>query len=155
MLIVDSHEDIAWNILTFGMDYTRSALWNRQREDDLPRPIGNTLLGKPEWLLGHVGLIFATLFVASAHRKAGSWDRLCYSTPREAYTLAQKQIDTYKSLVERDEQFRLVTSQQELSEVVASWSPDKALKDRLIGFVLLMEGADPILEPDQVEEPGP
>ena len=31
-LIVDAHEDLAWNALSFGRDYTRSALETRQAE---------------------------------------------------------------------------------------------------------------------------
>ena len=28
MLIVDAHQDLAWNMLTYGRDYTRSARRN-------------------------------------------------------------------------------------------------------------------------------
>ena len=33
LLLVDSHEDLAWNMLTFGRDYTLSAAETRKRED--------------------------------------------------------------------------------------------------------------------------
>ena len=32
MIIVDAHQDIAWNMLTFGRDYTRSAEETRRCE---------------------------------------------------------------------------------------------------------------------------
>jgi len=67
-LIVDAHEDLAWNALTFGRDYTRSALATRQAEatSETPRRNGNTLLGLPEYLQGQVAVIFGALFASPA-----------------------------------------------------------------------------------------
>ncbi len=31
-LIIDSHQDLAWNMLTYGRDYTRSVVETRQLE---------------------------------------------------------------------------------------------------------------------------
>jgi len=47
MLIVDSHEDLAWNALTFGREYMRSAAETRSLEagSETPARNGNTLLG--------------------------------------------------------------------------------------------------------------
>ncbi len=153
MLIVDAHEDLAWNMCTFERDYTRSALWTRHQESDslTPSRNGNTLLGKSEWLLGHVGLIFATLFVAPARHSNGEWDTQCYSSPGEAHSLARAQLDAYHRLASDDDVFHLVGTRDELEEVVASWGDEKGLSDRKIGLLPLMEGADPILEPKQVE----
>ena len=154
MLIVDAHEDIAWNIHTFGRDYTRSALWNRCREagTEIPSYNGSTLLGKSEWLLGHVGVIFASLFVLPAQHDPGGWNVLCYSSPQEAHDLALAQLETYSDLVDRDDRFHLISTRADLEEVLATWGAEKSLVDRRIGLVPLMEGADPILEPEQVEE---
>ena len=54
MLIVDAHEDLAWNMLSFGRDYTRSALETRQLEKgtDAPKRNGDTLLGWDEYQRG-------------------------------------------------------------------------------------------------------
>lgn len=154
MLIVDAHEDLAWNMLSFGRDYTHSALWTRQQEAGGPVPAinGNTLLGKTEWLLGHVGVIFSTLFVAPASHREGAWDAQVYSTPQQAADLAGAQLDAYHRLADDHEQFRLIGTAADLDEVVATWSDDRPLPDRRIGLVPLMEGADPILEPARAEE---
>lgn len=154
MLIVDAHEDIAWNRFTFSRDYTQSALWLREKEANTPVPSqnGNTLLSKSDWLLGHVGLIFSTLFVAPARHKLGAWDTQVYATAREAYRIASSQLDFYHRLVDEQQQFRLVGTRSDLEQVVTSWSDELSLSDRLIGLVPLMEGADPIIEPEQVEE---
>lgn len=154
MLIVDAHEDIAWNVTAFGRDYTNSALAIRRRENGsgTPPPTGNALLGKPEWLLGHVGVIFATLFVAPARHKVGSWETLVYHNAQEAYEQASDQLDVYHRLADEDPVFQLIGTQRDLQEVVSTWADDKSLEDRRIGLLPTMEGADPILEPEQVEE---
>jgi membrane dipeptidase len=153
MLIVDAHEDIAWNILTFGRDYTRSALWIRAQEKETPIPSynGNTLLGRKEWLAGRVGVIFATLFVSPIRRKMGEWDKQVYRDRREAYRLAHLQLDAYRRLADVCPQFKLIGTQDDLEEVLDSWS-QPSTADPHIGLVPLMEGADPIPKPELVEE---
>ncbi len=154
MLIVDAHEDIAWNMLTFGRDYTKSALITRREEAGGAAPLynGNTLLGRTEWLLGRVGIIFATLFAAPARFKHGFWDTQCYRDPAEAYRIASAQLDVYHRLADEHEQFRLIGSRADLDEVLATWAEGKILNQRRIGLIPLMEGADPIQEPEQAEE---
>ena len=46
-LIIDSHQDIAWNMLTYGRDYTRSADQTRQLEagTDVPERNGDCTIG--------------------------------------------------------------------------------------------------------------
>ena len=46
-MIVDAHEDIAWNVLTFGRDYMKGipALRELERQTDIPRNNGSVLLG--------------------------------------------------------------------------------------------------------------
>ncbi|MEJ5225352.1 MAG: hypothetical protein WHV44_12920, partial [Anaerolineales bacterium] len=64
-LIVDAHQDLAWNMLTFGRDYTRAAAETRQREASQPwiaAVNGDSTLGWPDYQRGGVALIFATLF---------------------------------------------------------------------------------------------
>lgn len=152
-LIVDAHEDIAWNILTFGRDYRHSASWIRTQERSTPIPSynGNTLLGKENWLAGRVGVIFATLFVSPVRRKMGEWDTQVYRDNREAYRLAHLQLDAYRRLSDIDPQFKLVSTQRDLKEVTDSWSQSPATSP-YIGLVPLMEGADPIPKPELVEE---
>lgn len=153
-LIVDAHEDIAFNMHVFGRDYTNSALAIRQRETRTPIPThnGNALLGKAEWLLGHVGVIFATLFAVPARHAPAAWDTQPYHDEREAYARASAQLDSYYRLAERDETFRLIGTQADLDAVLETWAEGRDLPDRRIGLVPLMEGADPIIEPEQVEE---
>ena len=105
MLIVDAHEDIAYNVIVHGRDYTFSAQETRAREAGDARTLAETgtcMLGLPEWLAGHVGIIFGTLFTMPAHYKSsGEGAReFAYTTPREAYTQAMQQLDLYTRLAE-------------------------------------------------------
>ena len=153
MLIVDGHEDIAWNMLTFGRDPNRSVAETRALEQDSEIPVhtGHALLGWPQWVEGRVAVVFATLFAAPIRRKVGPWEKMCYRDPGEARALYLASLDTYKRLVEHHgDRYQLVRSRQELTEVLATWSPDPPESPRL-GLVLLMEGGEAIQDPSEVE----
>lgn len=76
-LIVDAHQDLAWNMLTFARDYTRLVHETRQLERGLPvvAHTGNTLLGFPEYQQGKIGIIFATLFAPPARPNKSTWKK--------------------------------------------------------------------------------
>jgi membrane dipeptidase len=151
-LIVDAHEDLAWNALTFGRDYSRSALATRAAERDglTPRVNGHTLLGLPEFLLGHVAVIFSTLFAAPRRRREGEWDVLTYADAKEAHRRYAEQLDYYHRLADEHNQFRLVGARRDLEAVLETWKGDD-LARRRVGLVPLMEGADAIREPKEAE----
>ena len=152
-LIVDAHEDLAWNALTFGRDYTRSAMDTRQAEvrSDAPKRNGNTLLGLPEYLHGHVAVVFGTLFVEPARSANPAWEAETYANPDEAYRAANRQLDYYHRLTDEHEQFERIGGKADLERVLASWANDDPARQR-VGLVPLMEGADPIREPQEAEE---
>lgn len=151
MLVVDAHEDIAWNMLTFGRDYTQAAALTRTLEADSEAAAynGHTLLGWPDWLRGRVALVFATLFVSPAHQRMGEWDRLCYHTPDEAHELMHHQLELYHRLTrEHPDKFILVKSRADLDALLAGWQGEP--HERRVGFVLLMEGADGVRSPQEL-----
>jgi membrane dipeptidase len=147
MLIVDAHEDIAWNALALGRDVRSSALETRrlEAETDVPRRNGLCMVGLPEWLAGGVAIVFGTLFAAPAHRDSS--DPLSYSNAEEAHALGQKQLDYYHRLADEEKQIRLVGDVPGLEAVLETW------KDEMpqVGIVPLMEGADLIREPAEAE----
>ncbi len=152
MFIIDAHEDIAWNALNFGRDYTGSALAIRAKEAHTPVPHQNGLamLGRAEWLLGRVGIVFATIFVSPWDKRIGSWDTQSYRDAAEAHRFAQAQLDYYHRLEEEQPVFKIVRGASDLEAVRQSWESTE-LADKMIGLVLLMEGADPIGEPAEAE----
>jgi membrane dipeptidase len=156
MLIVDGHEDIAYNALTFGRDYVRAAKDTRAAEADNVQAraaMGDCMLGLPEWLAGNVGIIFATLFAMPAHRKMSGTETgvAAYTMPQEAYDQAMEQLDVYYRLADENPCFALVRDQKELDAVLATWKEGASEEKRQIGLVVLMEGADPIIRPQDLE----
>lgn len=154
MLIVDAHEDIAWNMLTFGRDYNFSAAEIRRREQDsvAVEQNGDTLLGWPEYQRGQVGLIFATLFAAPIRRFEGKWDTLIYRDFNQAHQLYRSQLDVYHRLVdEHPSRFRLVKNLRDLKGVLDGWK-DVEAEEHPVGLVILMEGAEGVRDPDELEE---
>ncbi len=154
MLIVDAHEDITWNMLCLGRDYRQSVQAIREREGHKKAPeYGNTTLGLDAWLAGRVAVIFSTIFTSPIEHQFGSWDIVTYQNTQEAYDWASRQIDMYHQLADEHPNFQVIGSQDDLKGVLASWKEeDQPDEERRIGLVPLMEGAEPIIEPEQVEE---
>lgn len=169
MLIVDGHEDLAYNMLTFGRDYTRSVATTRTIEAGGMTPIHNddSVLGWPEYQRGQVAVVMAVLFVAPQHRKAGSFDSQTYSDYSQAHQLYNAQIDAYHRLVnDHRDKFRLILDKKDLVEVLKAWelaeqlpspTPEKAAppaepqQGQPVGLVILMEGAEGVRHPDELE----
>lgn len=150
MIVVDAHEDIAWNALTFGRDILRSARETQRLEEmgEAPHHNGRCMLGLPEWLEGGVAVVFGSIFLAPAHRALGLWDREVYLDKEEAHRRASAQLDYYHRLAERSDRIVLIGGVEDLEGVLASWKGETPR----VGIVPLMEGADPIRQPAEVEE---
>lgn len=154
MLIVDAHQDLAWNMLTFGRDYTLPVAETRRRELEKQAPLvnGDTLLGWSEYQRGAVELVFSTLFAAPLRRRLGEWDTQCYRDERQAQALYHAQLDAYRRLVgNHPEKFRRIEIKKDLIELHQLWGRAD-LAERPVGLVVLMEGAEAVGEPAELEE---
>ncbi|GAB4418426.1 MAG: membrane dipeptidase [Anaerolineales bacterium] len=153
-LIVDSHQDLAWNMLTFGRDYTRSAEETRQIEQGTPTIArnGDTLLGWPDYQRGQVSVIFVTLFSTPA-RWAFAWETVFYKDTAQAKEQYNQQLDMYHKLTdEHPDKFRVISSASSLDDLLASQKEAiSAGQTYPVGLVPLMEGSDCIEHPDEVE----
>ena len=152
MIVVDAHQDIAFNDLNFNRDYRRSALETRRIEGGR-NPMGVATLGLPDAILGRVAVAFATLFATplAAVQKL-SLEIPFYQNPQEAFDQAQRQMDYYERLTDDNERLGLIRTQADLDDLLATWGDDTDIADHRQGLVILMEGADPIIEPAQFEE---
>lgn len=153
MIVVDSHQDLAWNILTFNRDYTRSVQETRRMEAGglTPQRNGDSLLGWPEYQQGKIAIIFATLFAAPLRHKLGEWDTLTYKNSKQAHRSYSTQLDVYHKLVdEHPEKFCLVQSLQDLEKTLTPW--ENRSETHPVGLVILMEGAEGVQEPEQLED---
>jgi membrane dipeptidase len=141
--IVDGHLDLAENVTLFGFDLTTSLAERRRKENRTSRQATVSL---PELERGGVVVTCATVTAGFlAEDVVGvSEDFLprstIYSTPEEAEAQALKQIALYESW-QREGRVRLLKSVTDLEHHLELWRDD-----RTPGLVLLMEGADPIVQ---------
>lgn len=159
-LIVDAHLDLAYNVLYKRRDYQRCAQTTRQREAGTAnaKRDGLCTVGLPNLIRGRVGLVFGTIFVEPQSRMMS--DAVpSYSDPSEAHQLGMAQLDFYRRWAEEEPHVALVTTKTELNAIVENWRLEMGdlanlpspISNHRIGIVPLMEGADPILEPKELE----
>lgn len=157
-IIIDSHEDLAWNIINLNRDYTHSAYAIRKAEKSTPIPDfnGNTLLGWPQYIKGKVAVVFGTLYCGPKRLDKGKYPVQTYETPEQAHRCYRANLDTYLRLTdEHPENFRLILTQAALSEHLSEW---ETFLDEVketpppVGIVVLMEGAEGIRKPAEVEQ---
>ena len=150
MIIVDAHQNIAYNALGLRRDYTLSAWHKRRLEAGYGYP--TAIAGLPDAILGRVAVVFASLFVVpSAANWQVRWRQQDYDSPQTAYRLAMQQMDYYARLEDDHEKIRLIRERSDLDTLLETWSADSELLDHQQGLVIAMEGADPVLEPRQFE----
>lgn len=133
-MLVDGHEDLALNVLSWGRDYLGSSAREiRSREDECPG--GLCMISLADWLAADVRLVFATVAVIpEGHTFPGEQG---YATPEEGRAAALAQLDVYRRWDESDAPVHLVRSVDDLA------------RDG-VGLVLLMENADPIRDLDDL-----
>ncbi len=153
MLIVDGHEDIAWNILSFDRDYSLplAAIRERERNTDIPERNGTAMLGWDAWVRGRVGVVFATLFATPVRKNLRSWEERRYKDAEQAHRLYTENLDAYHRLQEKHpDKFRMILNQSDLQDVISRWE-EKPARPQL-GMVILMEGADGVRNPSELPE---
>jgi membrane dipeptidase len=150
MFIVDAHLDIAYNALQFGRDPLLSVEQIRTLESGA-HPHGRATVAFPQLKEAGVGLVFATIFVLpeAAARPDDGQKRMTYHDAQGAHQHGMTQLDYYRRLVDVEEnQLRLVVDRSSLDEVLASYQESD---QPLLGMVPLMEGADSIRQPEELE----
>jgi len=157
-LIVDAHQDLAWNMVTYQRDYSLPVAEIRRRELDHPETIaqnGDATLSWHEFQRGRVALVFSTLFAAPRRTKAAEANAIAYANAEEAYQIYSSQLDVYNRLFDQHpEHFTHIRTARELDSLLEKWEqPDSAHPHgRPTGLVTLMEGADGIRRLDDLAE---
>lgn len=135
-MIVDAHLDLAWHALTTGRDLTR------------PLEAGTTAMTSlPDLGAGGVGLVCATLFVEPADSWLGDEGSggPRYASPQEAEAQALEHLAVYRGW-EADGHARIVTGRRSLDAHL-----ERFAEDGVPGLIVLMEGADPIVAPEDLD----
>lgn len=157
-LIIDSHEDLAWNIVNLKRDYTRSALEIRAAEQGTPIPAfnGNTLLGWPEYIKGGVAIVFGTLYCGPKRLDKGQYPVRVYDGPQEAHACYRENLDAYWRLTDdHPDKFRLLLDRAQLATHLSEWKTYNFETDKTpppVGIVVLMEGAEGVRQPAEVAQ---
>lgn len=145
--VIDAHADIAWNWLEFRRDPNASALATRT-SDPYADFVGQRMTGLAEWQAGHVGIMFASLFVMPTDRAWRSSMTQTYASPEQAHDRALEQLSSYQSL-EESGSFRIIYTRADLDSVVGAWAHPSETPPT-IGLLISMEGADAIIQPSDV-----
>lgn len=164
MLIFDWHLDLAWNALEWDRDLTRPVAEIRAREVAANRKgqgRGTNTVSLPALQAGKVALVSATLLARHDHLPPPFPDlpKSGFAAAEASYATAVGQLAYYRCL-ERRGLIRIIRDRAGLEDHVAAWEAfDSAgsgpvpAEDALpLGFVISMEGADPILAPEDLGE---
>ncbi|MDG3006987.1 dipeptidase [Paludisphaera mucosa] len=156
--LIDGHLDLAWNALGWDRDVTLDldALNGREAKltDHPARGRATTTL--PEMRRGGVAVCQATVLCRA--KAVSRWDEFAQGPPRAnldwcnqdiASAAARGQLAYYERL-ERRGLLRPIRTRSELDDHWSRWDADPATTP--IGFILAMEGCDPIVEPDRADE---
>ncbi|HMB68558.1 MAG TPA: membrane dipeptidase [bacterium] len=153
MILVDGHLDMAFNALCFGRDPRESARAVRRREADGPsrKWRGECMVGLPEMRAARVALVMGTLFAPRLKdvKDSGLDPALTYETGKEARAIALRQLEVYREICGEGQGFRAVRTRSDLEDVLAGWK-DGRTGD--VGLIVLMEGADPVVVPEDVPD---
>lgn len=156
MLIFDAHLDLAWNAVEWNRNLDIPARDVRQFEKhfDGAFPGPNTVTF-PELRRGQVGIVIATL-LPRLHRREK--ELTFYQSREGAHGAAVGQLAYYRALCARGT-LRELPDGEAVRRHVDEWnaalqrSPDAIVDSGPpLGFILSMEGAPPILFPEQVQQ---
>lgn len=151
-LIVDSHLDLAWNAIDWNRDLKLTVPEIRRREVDGKingKGRGEGTVSFPDLRRGKVGLFIATL-LARLHRPGMMPAFTRYDNMDAAYAATMGQLYYYQALTDQG-YLRWIKDAASLNDHVRSWLEGPTDKQPL-GFILSMEGADPVLYPEQVRQ---
>jgi len=148
MIIIDSHLDLAWNALNWNRDLTLTVPEIRSQEAGMKEQHrGKNTVAFPEMRRGKVAVCLATVLA----RASGLGEYLLdYRNQAIACAMARGQLAYYR-IMESEGQLRMLKDWQPLETHLQDWKTSKGSSTPL-GFILSMEGADPIISPSQVVE---
>jgi membrane dipeptidase len=153
-LIIDAHLDLGWSAVSFNRDLTLSVDEVRRLEQgmtDEPARGRNTVT-LPELRRAGVAVAVATLLARGGPdqpwRAGYKRTDLDHAAPSLAYAQAHAQLAYYR-LLEQQNHLRFIRDRRQLD---AHWDAYRRQPDSTpLGIILSMEGADPIVGPEQVQ----
>jgi membrane dipeptidase len=143
MLVFDGDYPMAYGALELNRDLTRPIAEVRAAEE---RPDNIAFASLPEMRRGRVA---AALVKFTVRRQSPDSVLPGLRGSEAIYGAARGQLAYYEMLAQSGEA-RLLTQRRELTEHIAQWEVAEDVEALPVGFVIGMEGADPVLSPSQV-----
>lgn len=148
----DAHLDMALNALDHERDQRLTVDALREREQGgVADGRGIATVSVDELRQGGCGVVLSTVIARSKPWVKATRENIHdfnWPDPSMAYGVAMGQLAYYR-LLEAQGHLRLLTTAQDLRAHVAQW--DVAPDTTPVGMIVTMEGADPIVGPDQLE----
>jgi membrane dipeptidase len=151
-LVFDAHLDLAWNAIDWNRDLNLPVAEIRRREQEAQVPgkgRGENTVSFPDLRRGGVGIFIATV-LARLLRVGLMPAAQRYQTMEAGYAATRGQMAYYAALEQRGV-LRWIRNAADLDAHVQAWQATGGEGEPL-GFILSMEGGDPVLSPQQVEE---
>ena len=123
-IIIDGHQDIAWNYFNNRRDFRRSAREHRRRETDpvFLQRYGRCMVGLPEEIEGRVALTNGTIFVSPTWCRMYPDEIILYDTPTAKAPASLSIIISWRSYMSRLWWFSLKPTS------TPSWVPGRTTK---------------------------
>lgn len=151
MIAIDGHVHLAQDVLKWNRDVTKSVIAIRQAEAGMPaKGRGRGTIALPEMRRGRVALFGALICVATDVDGSGSGFRTAEAT----YATARGELALYRVFEQRG-LLRQIKDAAALDSHIAAWetvAPAAGGEGQPLGYILAMEGSDPILDPENVHE---
>ena len=150
MFTIDAHLDLSMNALEWNRDLTRPISEINAREKGLiDKPDrGNATVSLPELRKGNIGLVVATQigrYVAPDNPLLG------WHSPEQAWAQTQGQLAWYRAMVDQGEMTQ-IRDWTELQAHLAAWNEGGDKREKAVGFILSLEGADSIVNLNYLEK---
>ncbi|MGH9448370.1 MAG: dipeptidase, partial [Terriglobia bacterium] len=143
-----SHLDLAWNALNWNRDLTRSVAEIRRSEAGVAGH-GRALntVAFPEMRRGEVAVCLATVLARASSLGEALLD---YRTQEIACAMAKGQLAYYR-IMESQGIMRMLKDWRSVEAHLSEWKETQG-RAAPLGFILSMEGADPIISPNSAAE---
>jgi membrane dipeptidase len=154
MLVIDMHLDLAMNAIDWRRDLEKSVYEIRALEKGKTdkKDRGNGTVAFPELRKGEVAVSSATVIARTARPNSPSPG---YPTQEISHAVAQGQLAYYRVL-EAQGKVRILKDWQTLEAHIQEWESGRKGEgensDLPLGFIISMEGSDPIVSPGYVQQ---
>src|SRR5262245_54140517 len=148
MLVIDAHLDLSWSAVNWNRDLTLEVSSIRESELGMEqRGRGANTVSLPSMRRGEVAICLATL-LARANAK-GKAPLLDFRNQAIASAMTRGQLAYYR-ILEKQGHLRQLNDWRSIEMHFGEWQSAKASAP--LGYILSMEGADPIQTPDDLQD---